>query len=464
MTATLTPQQKLEKLRRLKHLLRYSWNCGRPDCDGRPHVGCPVKHARAKQLPPPGDWSGWMLMSGRGLGKTRSGGEWIKERMLSEANHRAALIVPDFATGRDVCVEGESGLHGINPGDGVIPPEYIKSWNRSIGELTLTNSSRLKIFSTHTQYDAELLRGYQCHSAWFEEAATQRFGALAFSMLEFALRLGDDPRFVITTTPRPTKHIRALVDDPDIVVVTGSTFENADNLPAAQLRRLKRRYEGTTLGRQELLGELLNASDGALFAHTMFVHENYAPAMTRVVVAVDPAGTATSTSDETGIMVVGLAEDGSCWVLADKSGVYSPEEWGRVVMAAYDEHEADCVVGETNYGGDLVAANMRAAARLAGRSVLPFRKVTASRGKARRAEPVVTLYESGRVKHLGVLSELEDQMTTWVPPGRFNAEGDPIEPSDDSPDRLDAVVWGVTELALKPGKTRDRARFPLEAA
>lgn len=453
MTSALTPAERLGRLRRVKALKPYQWDCHVPGCDGKPHPGdvitaMPVPHARAAQLPPPGDWWAWLLMTGRGFGKTRSGAEYVKHRMMSEPGHRVACIVPTFAVGRDVCVEGESGLIGGPGADGLFPPGSFDpgKWNRSLGELTLRNGSMLKIFGTDKRKDAEGLRGYQCHTAWFEELGTQVYGDVAWDMLTFALRLGDDPRVVITTTPRPTKLIRKLVKDDGIVITRGSTYDNAANLAPAMLARIKAKYENTTLGAQELHGELLDGAKGALWTYDLIKRDLDYPRLVKIVVAVDPAGTAHRTSDLTGIVVVGLDEIGRCWVLADKSGRYSPEEWRGVVVQAYDDWEADFVVAEQNFGADMVASTLRS---IPDRRV-PFELVHASRGKDIRATPVVALYESARVLHVGTFADLEQQMCTWVPPGRFDEDGDPIQPSDESPDRMDALVWGITKLVLEP--------------
>lgn len=430
-----------------------------PHLTSDPATTMPYRHARAAQLPPPGDWWAWFLMSGRGFGKTRSGAEYVKARMMAEPGHRVACIVPDFADGRDICVEGESGLVGGPGMPGLFPPNTVKLWNRSIGELHLHNGAMLKIFGTDKRKDAEGLRGYQCHTAWFEELGTQVYGEVAWDMLTFALRLGDDPRVVITGTPRPTPLIRKLVKDDGIVVTTGTTYDNAHNLAPAMLARVKARYEGTNLGQQELMGILLDGAKGALWTYPLIQHNHVVPELVRVVVAVDPAGTAHKTSDLTGIVVMGIDAGGVLWVLADKSGRYSPEEWRGVVCQAYEDYDADAVVAEVNFGADMVASTLRSAAKPP-----PFIPVHASRGKAIRATPVVGLYEQRRVVHAGTFADLEQMMTSWVPPGRFDEEGQPIPESKESPDRMDAMVWGATELAGlgRARKARAVSRFPID--
>jgi phage terminase large subunit-like protein len=455
----------LADLQRYERLLKFAWVCYAPGPDGscptngRPHRGHPHPHARAEQLPPEGDWWAWFLMAGRGAGKTRTGGEYVKQRMLNEPFTRVAIIERDRQTGREVTIEGESGLMGSYDGEGCIPWDRIEQWNKSDAVLTLKNGSQAKVFGTDTRADAEKLRGYQCHVAWFEELGTQRYGQVAWDMLEFALRLGKDPRIVVTSTPRPIPLIKKLVKDPDVVVTRASTYSNAENLPERQLRRLKTKHENTTLGRQELLGELLEEAAGALWTYDIIHHCVAAPPLVRIVIGVDPAGTAKPTSDKTGIVAVGMDKDGYLYVLADKTGRYSPEEWRQIVKKLYDDLKADVVVGEKTFGGDLVAANIRTFPR----DERPFFKpVNASRGKLQRFEPVVGLYEQGRVFHVGTHADMETQQVEWVPPGRFDQDGEPVPPSEFSPDNVDAMAWAVTELVLTPQAQRGGMRSPKE--
>lgn len=458
----LSPVERLAKLQRIEYLMRFHWNCGNPGCDGKPGCGGrrmptglihPFPHARASQLPPPGDWIAWLLCQGRAAGKTRSAAEFVKGRMMREPRHRVGIIAPDFAVGKAVCLEGESGLVGPEPSDpsqGVIPPEAIKSYNRTTGELRLTNGSMVSVFGTNTQVDAEKIRGSQFHSLWFEESATQRYGELAWDTGLFALRLGKDPRAVITSTPRNTAIMRRLLKtEPGVVLTRGRTLDNVENLPPTIVRHLRDRYEGTSLGAQELEGELLEAVLGALWARELIDTERTpAPAsLERVVVGVDPAGSHRKDSDETGIVVAGKI--GECFhVLGDYSGVYTPDAWAEQVIHAYREHQADRVVAETNYGGDMVESTLRAKDRS-----VSYRKVTAARGKAVRAEPIVALYEQRRVHHPEPgFPTLEEQMCTWVPPGRFELDEKTgatiaLPPSPWSPDRVDALVWALTDLS-----------------
>lgn len=435
----MNQRERLEKLRRLHYLLRYQWRCGRDECDGEPHAGQPNKHARApSQLPPDGDWLVWLIQAGRGWGKTRVGAEWIKARALEQPGTRWAVVAPTFGDARDTCVEGESGLLAV------LPDDRVANWNRSMGELFLANGSRIKCFSAD---EPERLRGPQHHGAWCDELAAWRYPD-AWDQLQFGLRLGDMPRTVVTTTPKPTRLVKALAERTDVHVTRGATFDNAANLSAAALAELRARYEGTRMGRQELYGELLDDVEGALWTHAMIDdHRRPMPELVRVVTAIDPAVTSGEDSDETGIIVAGIGTDGDGYVVADRSGKFTPDAWARRAVAAHDEHQGDRVVAEVNNGGDLVELTLRAVD-----PSVPYRKVTASRGKRLRAEPVAALYEQGRIHHVGVFDKLEEQMLTWTPE------------SGDSPDRLDALVWALTDLMLTESKARRRGLIVRDAA
>jgi predicted phage terminase large subunit-like protein len=259
-------------------------------------------------------------------------------------------------------------------------------------------------------------------------------------MLMFGLRLGNDPRAVVTTTPRPTKLIKALIADPKVVVTRGSTAENRKNLAPAFLDQIVRRYEGTRLGRQELEAEILEDVPGALWSHAIIdaTRVAIAPQLTRIVVAIDPAAGSGEHSDETGIVVAGKNTDGHGYVLADLSGRYTPTEWARAAIAAYRAHSADRIVAEINNGGEMVEATIRIVD-----PTVSFAAVHASRGKVARAEPVAALYEQGRVHHLGALPRLEDQMCGFAHDFDRAVAGY-------SPDRVDALVWALTELLVEP--------------
>lgn len=323
-------------------------------------------------------------------------------------------------------VEGESGLLGILHGYGV-----VDRWNRSLGELRLTNGTRVRAYSAE---EPNRLRGPQHHGAWCDEVAVwERPDTL--DMLLLGLRLGDDPPLIVSTTPRPSPVMRGLIADESMTITRATTYDNAGNLSAAALARLEDKYGGTRLGRQELLGELLDDTEGALFTRAnLDAHRvREAPAdLVRVVVAVDPAVSSGPDSDETGIVVVGGDADGHAYVLDDRTLRGSPREWAEAAVAAYREWSADRIVCEVNQGGDLVASNLRSVDP--SRSV-PIEKVHATRGKALRAQPVASLAEQGRVHLVGSWPELEDQLCEWTP-------GNP------SPDRLDAMVYAATSVAL----------------
>lgn len=439
MTSTLANKnERLVVLRRLTDLLRYKWICHDPTCNGAAHPGLPYPHARPKQVwpesTPTGDnWLIWAIISGRGFGKTRTGAEYVKHRALAEPNHRVAVVVPKFADGRDVCVEGESGLLSI------LPADRIDTWNRSIGELILTNGSRFRIFSAE---EPESLRGYQHHSIWAEEVGTWKYQQATWDMGLMGLRLGDDPKIVVTTTPKPTDLIRSFYADPKAVVTRGSTFENTA-LPEVILDRLRAQYDGTRLGRQELYGEVLDDVEGALWRYEDISQHRHLdldnqPDYQRVVVAIDPATTSNKRSDQTGIIVAARDTDGHLYVLADLSGKYTPNEWAKIAVDAYREHSADRIVAEVNNGGDMVENTIRTIDPR-----VPYTAVTATRGKVLRAEPIAALYEQHRVHHVGEFRDLEDQMCNWTPD------------TSGSPDRLDALVWAITSLT-KPKKAARR--------
>jgi predicted phage terminase large subunit-like protein len=344
---------------------------------------------------------------------------------LTHDTARIGVVAPTSAAARDVCVEGESGLLGV------IPSPLIQDWNRSLGEMVLTNGSLFKLFSAD---EPDRLRGYQHHRAWCDELASWRYPD-AWDQLLLGLRLGSDPRVVVTTTPRPVALVRSLLANPNVVVTRGSTFENRANLAPAALAQFRDRYEGTRIGRQELYAELLDDVPGALWQRQQLdnLRLKEAPEMQRIVVAIDPAVTSGEDSDETGIVVAGRGVDGRGYVLADRTCRLSPDGWARRATQAYDEFEADRIIAEVNNGGDLVERVIRTMG-----SGYAYRAVRASRGKLTRAEPIAALYEQSKIKHVGGFPELEDQMCSYTPDGY-----------DGSPDRVDALVWALTELMLE---------------
>jgi len=388
--------------------------------------------ARPNQVRPPGeDWSTLLALAGRGFGKTRMGAEDVAWEGITHDGWRVAVAAPTFGDARDTCMEGESGL--LN----VLPDRFIRSWNRSHGVLTLNNGTTYRCFSAE---EPDRFRGPQHHLLWADELAAWPYED-AWDQAMFGLRLGSNPRTIATTTPRPTKLIKQLVrraiETGDVRLVTGSTFDNAANLPAKTLERLKERYEGTRLGEQELYAKILDDIVGALWTYTLLENcrqVEYPDNLSRIVVAVDPAVTKGKTSNETGIVVCGSRQKQG-FVLEDGTLSGTPNEWGSKVVALYRKYHADMVVAEVNNGGDLVAHVIHGID-----PNIKVKSVRASRGKIPRAEPISGLYEQGRVKHVGTFRYLEDQMCSYTP----ESESD----GANSPDRMDAMVWGLTELMV----------------
>ena len=379
--------------------------------------------ARPEQLLPAGDWDTWLILSGRGWGKTRTGAEAVREWARTPRT-RIALVGRTSADVRDVIVEGESGLLAIAPRRE--RPLYEPSKRR----LTWPNGSQATCYSAD---EPDLLRGPQHHKALCDELASWRYLDETWSNLVFGLRLGSNPQKAITTTPRPLALIKRLLSDPRCVVTRGSTYDNAANLAPSAIAEFRAKYEGTRLGRQELNGEVLDDVPGALWQRDAIdkLRVREAPALSRVVVAIDPAVTSGEDADETGIVVAARGEDGAFYVLADRTCRMSPDGWARRAVIALDEFAADRIVAETNNGGEMVELTVRTV-----RAGAPYKAVHASRGKRVRAEPIAALYEQGKVHHVGALPELEDQMCSFLPEG-----------NEKSPDRVDALVWALTELS-----------------
>jgi len=382
---------------------------------------------RPSQTPPAGDWRVWLIRAGRGFGKTRVGAEWVRAGAESGGAGRIALVGETATDVRDVMVEGESGLLSVSP------PWFKPIWEPSKRRLTWPNGA---IATGYSADDPEQLRGPQHDAAWADEAAKWRYEA-AWDNLLMGLRLGADPRCVVTTTPRPKAWLKRLAEDKGTVVTTGSTFENSDNLAAGFLDAVLGRYEGTRLGRQELYGEVLEDVPGALWtlAGIEAARVSDAPGdLRRVVVAVDPSGTGGEGGDEIGVVVAGRGVDDRAYVLADRSCRLSPAGWGQRVVEAMRDFRADRIVAERTYGGAMVEHVIRTVDRAA-----PIDLVDARRGKVTRAEPVAALYEQGRVHHVGSLPDLESQMSAVTRQGYVG---------DGSPDRVDALVWALTALML----------------
>lgn len=383
--------------------------------------------ARPSQLAPQWDWRTWLICAGRGFGKTRTGAEWVREQVKKYP--LVNLIGATADDCRDIMIEGESGILAI------CPPSERPEYKPSRRCLVWPNGAKSLIF---TADEPERLRGKQHMKLWMDELAAWRY-VESFDQAMFGLRLGDNPQSVVTTTPRPTKIIRNLAADPTTHVTKGSTYDNRANLAPAFFQEIIKKYEGTRLGRQELNAEILEDNPNALWKRERIdeLRVQHVPDLVRVVVGVDPAVTSNESSDETGIVVAGVDKDGDGYVFGDSSLIASPDGWARIACRVYKEHEADRLVAEVNNGGDLVEMVMRTVD-----PHISFKKVHASRGKAKRAEPIAALYEQGRVHHVGSFPKLEDQMCAY----------DPLDENGDSPDRMDALVWALTELMLKPQK------------
>jgi phage terminase large subunit-like protein len=382
------------------------------------------------QRPPSGDWTTWLLLGGRGAGKTRAGAEWVRRFALSSRGRQGpiALIGETEHDAREVMVEGVSGL--LTAHDRHERPSWIPSRRR----LEWSGGAVAQVFSAE---DPESLRGPQFAAAWLDELAKWRHAEAAFDMLQFGLRLGERPRQVITTTPRPIALIKRLIADPKTKVTRAGTAANATHLAPAFIDTVVARYVGTRLGRQEIDGELIEERADALWSRARLEQCRVAaaPALRRIVVAVDPPASSSARADACGLVAAGCVEDGTIYVIADDTAAgLSPAGWAGKAIALWRRLSADALVVEVNQGGDMVKAVIGEADR-----TVPVVTVRANRGKWLRAEPVAHLYEQGRVKHAGVFPALEDEMCDFGLDGLSAGR---------SPDRLDALVWAVTSLSF----------------
>ncbi len=407
--------------------------------------------ARPNQLPPEGEWAIWLLLSGRGFGKTRCGAEWVRSIACGSTPlgpskaKRIALVAETAADSRDVLVEGESGILAVHP------PAFRPQYEPSKRRLTWPNGAIGTLFNAT---EPDQLRGPQHDSAWCDELAKWRYGQETWDNLQLGLRLGDDPRQVITTTPRPIPLLKAILKEPGVVVAKGSTYDNKANLAPKFLAKVEARYAGTRLGRQELDAEILDDAPDALWRRAKIDEHRLAkdaklPDMQRVVVAIDPASEGGGDGEigggaETGIIVAGLGTDGRGYVLDDLTTAADPNGWAMRALKAYDDYDADLIVAEKNQGGAMVEAVIRSAVHVdptknktVRGKTLPIVTVHASRGKVTRAEPIAALYEQGRVSHVGAFPQLEDQMVVFTP---FGIEG------GTTADRVDALCWAITHL------------------
>ena len=394
--------------------------------------------ARPEQIAPEGDWSVWLLLSGRGFGKSRTGAEWVREMARDFPGSHGALVAPTAADARDVMVKAL--LECSAPGE--------VTYESSKRALTWTNGSTATMYSAE---EPDRLRGPNHAWAWADEVCAWQYLGEVWDMLAMTLRIGARPRLCVTTTPRPLEILNGdgkdnrrlgLLRRADVAVTRGSTYDNAANLSAAFLDQMRERYEGTRLGDQEIHGIVVDDMSGALFKRDDIDAKRVRVApydLARVVVAIDPATTSGEDSDETGIVVCAKGRDGLAYVLADESGRYSPEQWARKAVELYEKYKADRIIGEKNQGGDMVEHTIRTVSPR-----VSYRGVTARRGKALRAEPVAALYEQRRVCHVGSLPKLETQMCRFMPEGVL----------DGHDDRVDAMVHALTDLMLGEGAAR----------
>lgn len=395
--------------------------------------------ARPAQLAPDGDWDIWLVLAGRGFGKTRLGAEWVREQVERGAR-RIALVAETQKDLEEVMIEGDSGLLSVFPPDA--KPDYRKKPVR----LTFKTGA---IALGYNATEPNQLRGPQFDAAWCDELAKWRYARETWDQLQFGLRLGDHPKQVVTTTPRPIELVKAIVGNKEgrVHLTRGQTSENKANLASAFLKKIENRYSGTRLGRQELLAEILSDDPYAMWKRLVIDRNRVGscPSVRRTVVAVDPPATSGENADECGISVSSLGLDEHYYVLHDGScqGL-SPEGWASRVAQLYGAYDADCIVAEVNNGGDMVASTIRHI-----NPALPVVTVHATRGKVRRAEPIATMYERGIVHHVGNFGLLEDQMCDFTSDFDSRAKGY-------SPDRVDSLVWGLTELSTGVGEMGSR--------
>jgi phage terminase large subunit-like protein len=395
------------------------------------------------QLAPQSDWLTWVILGGRGAGKTRAGAEWVREQVEGARPNdagrcsRVALVGETLDQARDVMVFGASGILACSP------PDRRPEWQATRRRLVWPNGAQAQIFSAS---DPEALRGPQFDCAWCDELAKWKKGQEAWDMLQFALRLGETPRQVITTTPRANALLECILEAPRTAVTSAPTRANARNLSPVFLEQVMARYDGTALGRQELEGELVRDLPGAMWSRAAIeaARVDDVPPLERIVVAIDPPVTSGSDADACGIVVAGVVcegppQDWKAYVLEDASLTgATPTAWIKQAVARARHWGADRIIAEVNQGGDLIETLLRQVDPL-----MPYRGVNASRGKATRAEPVAALYEQGRAFHAAPMLHLEDQMCAMARHG-YTGKG--------SPDRLDALVWALTELMIVPAQ------------
>ena len=398
--------------RREAAVLKYNWSL----------------YARDSQLPPEGDWDTWLILAGRGFGKTRTGAEWVRAQVETGQAGRIALGARTLPEAQYIMIEGESGIIEV------CPPWSKPIYEPSKRKLTWPNGAFALAFSSH---EPDQLRGPQFDAAWCDELASWQYPAQTWDNLAFGLRLGRRPRSVVTTTPKSIELVRSLPNRPGVHVTRGSTYDNQDNLPPAFFNGIIEQYDGTRIGQQEIYAELIDEDEDAIWKREWIEKARLSshPPVARIVVAIDPAMSSKPNSSETGIVVVGAdMRRKQAYVLADESGRLTPNSWALRAAHLFDKFNATRIVAEDNVGGDLVKTTLRNAVD----RTLPYKGIKARHGKHIRAEPVAALYEQGRVHHVGRFPKLEDQMCTWTPD---------LGPSH-SPDRADALVHAITELII----------------
>lgn len=414
------------------------WLCNRPGCDGSPHPDDPAYpgfHARPNQRPPAGTWARWVLCAGRGFGKTRTGAEWAIGKARTQ--ERGALVAPTAADARDTMVEGESGILAC------APPTFRPVYEPSKRRLTYPNGAIQTLYSAA---EPDRLRGPQQHYAWADELAAWKNMQYAWDMLQMGLRLGDRPQTAVTTTPRPLPLVKELVRSPRSVITRGTTYDNLHNLAETFRETVLDRYEGTTLGQQELYAEILDDLPGAWLKRSLIEQHRVTdpadvPELLLRVVAMDPAGT--GLGDETGLIAGGWGSDGCTYLTHDWSEGLPPDAAARRAWAMFDQTEADVLVFEDNFGKGWVREVLERVWREShpGPGNPPLAEIHASAGKQLRAQPTAMRYEQGRVRHVGVLDKYEDQATSWM--------SEEADQRTKSPDRVDAAVHLDTFLVKR---------------
>lgn len=386
--------------------------------------------ARVSQKLPPGDWKIWLILAGRGFGKTRTGAETIRYWATHKIYKRICLMGCHFDDIRRVMIEGESGLLSVSP-----PWENV-AYEPSRRQLSWPNGVMASVYSASSYTH---LRGPQFDAAWIDELAKFPHPQEAWDQLMMALRLGKNPKIIITTTPRPLPLLKKIMERPDVIVTRGTTFENQSHLAPNYVQEMKRNYEGTRLGAQELEGHVVEEGQSGLWNASMIRYSPEVPPLIRIIVAIDPAVTHGEKSDETGIVVAGVDAHGNGYVIEDLSGRMSPSQWIHTAVEAYHRHQADRIVAEVNNGGDMVQQLLHSL-----HPHIPYQKVLATRSKMVRAEPIAALYEQGKIFHIRYMTQLEDQM---IRPQSYR-----------SPDRLDALVWALNTLFFDASSSGPRIR------